>query len=85
MAGTFELADYSDAAHVAIQDALERSQVIYFSSSPVELPPADDLDLLRNGLPGKLRTKNVSYHPESDSVPQFDAPPEVRFAWEPKS
>ncbi|MGD8324633.1 MAG: Kdo hydroxylase family protein [Gammaproteobacteria bacterium] len=78
MAGTYELTDFSDASHQAIQAALEQSRVVYFSDCPVELPTDADLKLLRTGLPGRLRTKNVSYHPESDSVPQFDAPPAIR-------
>ena len=78
MAGTYELTDFVTASPRAIQDALEDSEVVYFSRPPVQLPDADDLNLLRNGLPGKLRAKNISYHPESDSVPQFEAPPETR-------
>lgn len=78
MAGTYELTDYTDASNAAIQDALEQSRIVYFNHCPVELPSVDSLNLLRDGLPGKLRSKNVSYHPESDSVPHFEAPPEVR-------
>lgn len=78
MSRTYELNDFSGASGDAMRDALERSQVVYFATSPVELPPQDDLDLLRTGLPGELRTKNVSYHPESDSVPRLQADPAVR-------
>jgi len=78
MAGNYELRDYSSAAPDAICEALESSEVVYFSRCPIELPTAADLDLLRDGLPGRLRAKNVSYHPESDSVPKLDAPEEIR-------
>lgn len=78
MTGTHELSDFVGESPEAIQNALEHSEVVYFSRPPVQLPDVDDLNLLRNGLPGKLRAKNISYHPESDSVPQFEAPPETR-------
>jgi hypothetical protein len=78
MAGPYELTDFSDAARDVIRDALEQSEVVFFAACPFELPSQDDLNLLRSGLPAKLRAKNISYHPESDSVPQFDAPPLVR-------
>ena len=78
MAGTYELQDLSDATDAEICETLERSAVAWFSRCPVELPSKADLDLLRNGLPSTLRTKNISYHPESDSVPRFDAPDDIR-------
>jgi hypothetical protein len=33
---------------------------------------------MRTGLPRELQVKNISYHPESDSIPRFEAAPEVR-------
>ena len=30
------------------------------------------------GLPRELQVKNISYHPESDSIPRFEAAPEVK-------
>lgn len=67
------LRDYStqDLALVGpfeIGDALERGEIIRFPSSPIAVPSATDLALLRDELPRQLKTKNVSYHPESDHV-----------------
>jgi hypothetical protein len=78
MNALYPLHDYSGASPAEIQDALERSDVVYFAHSPIELPSREDLDLLRSGLPKELKAKNVSYHPESDSVPRFEAPPEIK-------
>jgi hypothetical protein len=33
---------------------------------------------MREGLPRELQAKNISYHPESDSIPRFEAPPAVK-------
>jgi hypothetical protein len=51
---------------------------VFFEQPPIELPAQEDLVFLREGLPRELRAKNISYHPESDSVPRFEAPQEVR-------
>jgi hypothetical protein len=78
MAGTYELKDYSAATPDRICEALEDSEVVFFRDCPVALPCEEDLNLLRYGLPEKLRAKNISYHPEADSVPRFDAPEDIR-------
>ena len=77
MNARYELKDFSGATAAQIEDAMERSEVVYFAHSPVELPSSEDLDFLRGGLAGALKAKNVSYHPESDSVPRFEAPAEI--------
>lgn len=77
MTTRYELNDFSAASPSAIEDAMERAEVVYFERCPVELPSAADLEFLRSGLEGTLKTKNVSYHPESDSIPRFEAPPAV--------
>jgi hypothetical protein len=69
----YPLRDFGDAAPETIEDAMERSEVVFFRQSPVELPNAADLEFLRSGLPRELSVKNISYHPESDSIPRFDA------------
>ena len=73
-----DLQDYSGESPASIEDALEHSRIVYFERCPLKLPPADDLDFLRDELPRQTSIKNVSYHPESDSVPRFDAPWPVR-------
>ena len=51
-----------------ISDSLERGSIVYFPKSPVALPSEDDLEFFRQQLPGLLKRKNISYHPESDST-----------------
>lgn len=71
----YPLRDFSQAAPREIEEALERAEVVFFERCPIELPNEADLEFLRSRLP--LRTKNISYHPESDSVPRFEAEPDV--------
>src|SRR5690554_5321925 len=78
MMQTYTLKSFNEASPEEIEDALERSEVVYFERCPVELPSAADLEWLRDELPGELKAKNVSYHPESDSVPRFEADPETK-------
>ena len=78
MTSEYVLKSFNEAAPKDIEEALERSEIVYFDRCPVELPSDDDLELLREGLPDAMKAKNVSYHPESDSVPRFEAPPEIR-------
>src|SRR5690606_31185793 len=74
----YELHAFDRARPEEIEEALERAEVVFFERCPVELPNEDDLAFLREGLPREFRAKNVSYHPESDSIPRFDAAPEVK-------
>lgn len=69
---------FDDASPDEIENAMERSEVVFFERCPVELPSEADLELLRSAGSGPLRAKNVSYHPESDSVPRFDASPQIK-------
>jgi hypothetical protein len=78
MSTRYQLRSFDTATPEQIEDAMERSEVVFFERCPVELPSERDLDFLRSGLAGALKTKNVSYHPESDSVPKFDASPEIK-------
>lgn len=48
--------------------------MVYFERCPIELPSEPDPDF----LPEQSRLKNISYHPEPDSVPRFDAPENVQ-------
>lgn len=70
--------DHSRATAAEIEDTLERGEVVFFERCPIELPDVADLDFLRGGFEGSLKTKNISYHPESDSVPRFDASPQIK-------
>jgi hypothetical protein len=58
-------------------DALERGEIVHFPRAPIELPGDADLGFLREELPGRLRNKNISYHPETDSVPGLKAEPDI--------
>ena len=74
----YTLRTFNDASPKDIQDAMERAEVVFFDRSPVELPIEADLEFMREGLPHELKVKNISYHPESDSIPRFTAAPDVK-------
>ena len=74
----YTLRAFNGASPKEIQDAMERAEVVFFDSSPVELPTEADLTFMRDGLPQELKVKNISYHPESDSIPRFTAAPDVQ-------
>jgi hypothetical protein len=74
----YPLRSFNDATPSEIEDALENAEVVFFDRSPVELPSEADLAFMREGLPRDLQVKNISYHPESDSIPRFEAAPDVR-------
>jgi len=74
----YPLKRFDDATPTEIEDAMERAEVVFFERCPVELPDATDLDFMRDGLPHEYRAKNISYHPESDSIPRFDAAPAIK-------
>jgi hypothetical protein len=73
----YSLRDFSKASPAETEDAMERAEVVFYDRCPIELPNAADLEFMRTGLPRELQVKNISYHPESDSIPRFDAAPEV--------
>lgn len=77
MPARYELRDFSRATPGEIENAMERSEVVYFERCPIELPSQHDLDFMRGEMSAVLKAKNVSYHPESDSIPRFEAPKEV--------
>jgi hypothetical protein len=74
----YPLRSFGAASPQEIEDAMERAEVVFWEHSPVELPSEADLEFMRSGLPRELQVKNISYHPESDSIPRFDAAPDVR-------
>src|SRR5262252_8563817 len=74
----YPLRSFDAASPQEIEDAMERAEVVFWQRCPVELPGEDDLEFMRNGLPRELQVKNISYHPESDHIPRFEAEPAVR-------
>jgi len=73
MSNQYPLRDFSESSSDEIEDALEAGQVVFFPRCPIELPTEADLEWLRTGLDAELKAKNISYHPESDSIPRFEA------------
>jgi len=71
MSREYELRDFSGSDHAAIEDALEAGEVVYFARCPIDLPTERELEWLRCGLDARLKAKNLSYDPESDSIPRF--------------
>ena len=65
---TYSPQQLAAAAPFEIGEALEQGAIVYFPSSPIELPATADLAQLREQLPRQLASKNASYHPESGRV-----------------
>jgi hypothetical protein len=74
----YQLRSFTGSRPAEIEDAMERGEVVFFDRAPVELPNDADLTFMREGLPRELQVKNISYHPESDSIPRFEAAPEIK-------
>jgi hypothetical protein len=72
-----DLRNFEGASPDDIEDALERSEVVFFERCPLQVPSDEDLAFLRDELPAQIKAKNVSYHPETDSVPRLEAPDEM--------
>ncbi len=72
MLETFDTDRLATAGPRTLSDALEQGRIVYLPRCPVELPAEADLDRLRNDLAGAITRKNVSYHPEADSVRGLD-------------
>jgi hypothetical protein len=72
MLETFSPDRLASAGPNDIADALEQGRIAYFPQCPVRLPAEADLALLRDRLAGEITRKNVSYHPEADSVRGLD-------------
>jgi hypothetical protein len=74
----YPLRDFGQASPADVENAMERAEVVFYEHCPVELPDEADLEFMRTGLPRELQVKNISYHPESDSIPRFEASPDVK-------
>jgi hypothetical protein len=72
MLETFDQSRLDAADPYAISDCLEQGKIVYFPECPISLPDEADLSCMREELPGQLKRKNASYHPESDSVSGLD-------------
>ncbi len=72
------LQNFQGASVDEIEDRLESNDVVFFERCPIELPTEADLALLREELPRQSKLKNVSYHPESGSIPRFEAPEAIK-------
>ena len=68
MLDTFSTERLKQCTHGEVGDSLENGKIPYFPESPVELPSEADLAFLREELPKQLKSKNVSYHPETGSI-----------------
>jgi len=58
-----------------ISDALETGNIVYFPRCPFPLPEEADLEFLRRELPGQLKLKNISYHPEAKKIRGIEGEP----------
>jgi hypothetical protein len=72
MLETFDEARLAAAGPRTLSDVLERGGIVYLPRCPVALPSEADLDVLRDDLPARMKRKNVSYHPEADSISGLD-------------
>lgn len=68
MLETFDAQRLAAAGPRTLSDLLEQGRIVYFPQCPVAMPDEADLNLLRDDLPQAITRKNVSYHPEADSV-----------------
>jgi hypothetical protein len=72
MLETFDTARLAEAGPRTLSDVLEQGRIVYMPKCPVDLPDEADLDVLRDELAAAITRKNVSYHPEADSVRGLD-------------
>ena len=72
MLETFDETRLEAAGPHTMQDLLEQGNIVYFPACPVSLPSGAELEFLREELPGELKRKNASYHPENDKVSGLD-------------
>ena len=74
---TIQNNDIDEKTAKQISDALETGNIVYFPRCPFPLPDEADLEFLRRELPGQLKLKNISYHPEAKKIRGIDGEPEV--------
>ena len=76
MMTTFSREQLAQAGPDGLSDALERGNLVQFETCPIELPSGKDLEFLRTAMPKLLNSKNISYHPEADSIFGIKGPKE---------
>ena len=72
MLETFDASRLAAAGPRTLSNLLEQGRIVYLPRCPVALPDEEDLDVLRDQLASTITRKNVSYHPEADSVRGLD-------------
>jgi hypothetical protein len=72
MLETFTTERLATAGRYDISDVLEQGRIAFFPQCPVPLPAEADLAVLRDRLAAESTRKNISYHPEADSVRGLD-------------
>ncbi|HKJ17375.1 MAG TPA: Kdo hydroxylase family protein [Xanthomonadales bacterium] len=72
MLDTYDKERLATAGTDDLSDSLERGSIVYFPESPVPLPADEDLRFIREDLPGLLKLKNISYHPEAGKIRGLD-------------
>lgn len=77
MLATFTKAQLATVQPNAISDELENGKIVCFPECPVDLPGAEDLEFLRREMPGHLKSKNISYHPEAGKIIGIKGGPEI--------
>ncbi len=78
MLASYTKEQLKNAGRYDLSDDLERGNIVHFPHCPIELPSQDDIIFLRDELPAQMKLKNISYHPEADTVRGIDADGELQ-------
>lgn len=73
MLETYDTQRLATAGPDDLSDALEAGSIVYFPQSPVPIPGDEDLSFIREDLPGLIKLKNISYHPEAGGIRGLDS------------
>lgn len=72
MLETFDKSRLESAGPNTLSDLLEHGKIVYFPKCPVPLAAESELSVMREDLPGQLKRKNASYHPETGKISGLD-------------
>jgi 3-deoxy-D-manno-oct-2-ulosonic acid (Kdo) hydroxylase len=78
MLKSYSVAQLKGTDRYELSDALEQGHIVNFPETPFPLPTKEEIHLLLVELPKRIRLKNVSYHPEVDSVLGMKAEPQLK-------